>query len=114
MAEGDSTKHIKIWKATDKSHAGFMVTERSAVMAATKNNFVVAHPAGVGIAGRSISFMTTSENIRQGGIFIQMNDLVRMIPQTLVTPNPSQVPYPPLGIASNILKDLPLFLGMLV
>jgi len=111
---GESTKNIKIWKATRNSNAGFMVTERSAFMIGTRNNFIVAADTGVSIAGKSISFNTTSENIRAGGLFVQMNDFVRMVPQTLVTPMPTQIPFPPFGMVTSVMKDLPFFLAMAV
>jgi hypothetical protein len=114
MALGDSANRIKIWKATKEGIAGFMVTERAAYMVGSETGFIVANQIGVGIAGKSISFMTTSENIRQGGIFIQMNDFIRMIPQTLMTPVPSQVPFPPLGMVTSVVKDLPFFLALLI
>ena len=114
MPEGAS-KHIKVWKATNKSNAGFMVTEKAAVMAGDKSNFIVASGGtGVAISGKSISFMTTSENQRHGGLFIKMNDLVQMVPKTIVTPMPSQIPFPPFGLVGSVIKDLPFFLAMLV
>ena len=114
MAATESTKNIKIWKATNKSNAGMMVTERAAFLIGTSKNFVVASDKGVGIAGKSISFMTTSENIRQGGLWIQMNDFAKMIPSTLISPLPYQIPFPPAGLITSVAKDLPFFLAMLV
>lgn len=111
MAE--MNQKVKVWRASKTATAGFMTGENFAVMAGTKTNFVVASDTGVGISGKSISFMTTSENIRHGGLFILTNDFLRMIPQTLVTPMPSQVPYPPIGLVSNVVKDLPFFLALL-
>jgi len=43
-----------------------------------------------------------------------MNDFVQLIPQTVVTPIPNQIPFPPLGFATSIARDLPFFLAMLV
>ena len=115
MAEtGESTKNIKIWKATSNSNAGFMVTPKSAFMIANKNNFVAVGDVGISLTGKSISFATTSENLRKGGLFVEMNDFVKMIPTTLVTPMPEQIPFPPLGMVSSVIKDLPFFLAMMV
>lgn len=106
-------KKIRVWRASKDATAGIMLGENFAVLAGTKSNFVVASDTGIGISGKSISMITTSENIRHAGLFILTNDFLRMIPQTLVTPMPSQVPYPPIGLVSNIVKDLPFFLALL-
>lgn len=105
-------KNIKIWTATPDSQAGVMVTENKAFLIADRNNYVVATPNGTIISGKSVVLNTTSENIRGGGIFVKMNDFVQMIPQTLVTPMPNQIPFPPLGFAMGIVDDLAFFMAM--
>lgn len=104
---------VKIWTASENTAAGFMVTENKAYMIADRSNHFVASPNGAIITGKSIVFNTTSENIRAGGFFIKMNDIVQMIPTTLVTPMPSQVPFPPLGFVSAIVKDLAFVTAMM-
>jgi len=84
--EGSTKKHIKIWKATPSSNPGFMVTERAVFMGGSKNNFIAADDNGVSIVGKTISLTTASENIRHAGLWVLMNDFVRMIPSTIVTP----------------------------
>ena len=74
--------NIKIWTATNDSQAGFMVTPRNVVMAANRTSFIAASPNGVLLAGKSIVFNVPSEDIRQGGLFVQTNDMVKMIPTT--------------------------------
>ncbi len=111
--ETDVKKNIKIWKATNSAKAGMMITDRSAYLIGSPGNFVVADRNGVTIMGKSISFGTTSENIRAGGLFVKMNDFVQMIPTTLVTPMPGQVPFPPLGLVSGLAKDMPFFFAMM-
>ena len=112
--EGSTNKNIKIWKATNNSSAGMMITERDVFMIADKYNFVHAHKAGVNLIGKSVNIGTMSENQRHGGLFVRMNDFVQLIPQTVVTPIPNQIPFPPLGFATSIARDLPFFLAMLV
>jgi hypothetical protein len=108
-----SQKNFKIWRATPNSSAGMQVTPESALLIGSKYNFVAATSHGISLMGTSITFGTTSENIRTGGLFIKMNDFVRMIPQTMVTPIPSQIPFPPLGMILSIVKDLPFFMAMM-
>jgi len=106
-------KNYKIWKAVDTSTAGMMVTPTASYLIGGKYNFIAASKSGVSIMGKSVTIGTTGESVRQGGLFIHMNDFVRMIPQTMVTPIPSQVPFPPLGMITQVLSDLPFFLSML-
>lgn len=100
---------IKVFRV---EKAGVHVDENRAVLVGSEKNFVVASKDGVNITGKSISMSVTSEQIRYGGLFVTMNDFVRMIPQTIVTPIPSQIPWPPLGMITGIMKDLPFFIAM--
>lgn len=95
-----SEQKTRIWKAVPDSKAGFMVTPDSVAMAATSSNFIVIDQHGTSIAG-PISFMTTSEQIRQGGLFVQMPDFVRMVPSSVVTPIPPQIPFPPIALIAG-------------
>ena len=105
--------NVRIWTATSTSQAGFMAMEEKAIMAADRSNFVATTKNGTIISGKSIVLNTTSENIRNGGLFVKMNDMVQMIPTTLVTPMPSQVPYPPLGFVTSIMKDMGFMFAMM-
>lgn len=105
-------KHVRIWTAVKDAQAGIMVTEKKALVIADRNNYFAATPNGSVITGKSIVFNTMSENVRDGGMWTRYNDLVQMIPTTLVTPMPAHIPFPPLGFAMGILDDLPFFLAM--
>lgn len=105
-------KHVKVWTAVKNAQAGMMVTENKAYVIANRSNYFAATPNGTVITGQSIVFNTMSENIREGGLFTKMNDIVQMIPTTLVTPMPAHIPFPPLGFANAIIEDMPFFLAM--
>jgi hypothetical protein len=110
----DQEKNIKVWKATPDSPAGFQIEEKAAYMIGSRTNFIAASDVGIVLSSsKGISFNTTSENVRRGALFIEMNDIVKLIPTTLVTPMPAQVPFPPLAMVSNILRDMPFFMSML-
>lgn len=110
---GASEKNFKIWTASPDATAGVQVTPTAAHLVGSKYNFVAASNTGISLMGKSITFGTTAENIRMGGLFIQMNDFVRMIPSTFTTPIPPQIPFPPLGMVTQILGDLPFFMAMM-
>ena len=107
-----SEAKIKIWKATRNSKTGFMVTEDAVVMAGSKSNYIVADDNGVNIAG-SISLMCSSDQIRSGGLFVSMNDFIKMIPGTIVTPIPQSLPIPPVKMIGYISEMLPILAGTL-
>lgn len=91
---------VRIWKAVPEARAGIMVSPDTVTMAGTSSNFIVVDQHGTAIAG-PISFMTTSENIRQGGLFVNMPDFVRMVPSSVVTPIPPQTPFPPVALIAG-------------
>lgn len=105
------TSNFKVWTATQDSESGFIVMPDKAVMVGNKKNFIAAHQDGVTIVANSIVFGTISENIRTGGLFLQMNDFIRMIPSSIVTPIPPQVPAPPLAMFTGIIKHIPIVLA---
>lgn len=106
------SKYIRVWKVSKRSSAGVMLTERSASLIGNKSNFVAADNTGVSIIGNSINFGVLSENQRHGGFFVKMNDFVQMVPTTIVTPTPNQIPFPPTGLISSVAKDMPFFTAM--
>jgi len=113
ITNSSATTKNKIWKATSDSPAGFMITPDSAIMAGNADNFIAVSDLGTAIGG-PVSFLTTSENIRQGGMFIQMNDFLQMIPKTIVTPIPSLIPFPPVAFFAGIAMVMPTVLALVV
>lgn len=109
----ETKKEHRIWFAIDDGPA-VMVAPEGAFMIGSKHNMVGAHKNGLTFIGKSITMGATGEQIRQGGLFVNMNDFIRMIPSTIVTPIPPQIPFPPIGMVTSILGDLPFFIGMVV
>jgi len=109
----EKTKHYKIWKSSPGAPASVMITPDTAYLIGNDKNFVAASPVGVTLTG-NITLNCLSEQRRMGGLFIAMNDWIRMIPQTIATPIPSQIPFPPLALPLAMLAGLPFFLATLV
>ncbi len=107
----ESKSNFKVWKASRESAAGFMVTPDTAVMAGSPKNFIAINSTGTHISG-PVSFITSSDMIRKGGLFVEMNDFIRMVPSTIVTPIPPQIPIPPIALFSNVAKTMPFVLAM--
>ena len=105
------SNQIKTWRV-EGAKAGMMVTSEGAFMVGSEKNFIAVTGKGISLMGKSIAFGTTSENIRHGGLWVEMNDFLRMIPQTIVTPIPSQIPWPPLGFATSLVRDVPFFIAI--
>jgi hypothetical protein len=108
-----SKKDYKIWKSGRDNEAGFMITPETAVMAGSKSAFIAIDKAGTHISG-PVSFITTSENIRVGGLFVGMNDFVKMMPSNIVLPIPSQLPIPPVALFTSLALSLPFMMAMLI
>ncbi len=102
----------KIWKASRKSTAGMMVTETSSMMIGSPDVVVVADDRGITLAG-PISIVADGMNIRRGGLFVGLNDFAQMIPSTILTPLPQQIPLPPINGLVNISKDIAYFMSLL-
>lgn len=105
-------KDNRIWRANKSADAGLYLTPNAAYLIGNEKNFVTANENGVQICG-GLTQLCMSEQIRQGGLFVKMNDFVRMVPQTIVTPIPSQIPFPPIMFPLAILAGLPFFIAML-
>jgi hypothetical protein len=103
----------RVMKATDKAKAGLEVSETTMKMMGDKNNFIAVDDKGIYIKGK-VSFINDGTNIRRGGLFVQMPDFTRMIPSTIVTLNPVQIPVPPISGISDIQKDLAFFLALMI
>jgi hypothetical protein len=106
-------KTVKVWTASKNAPAGFQVEEKAAYMIGSRSNFIAADGNGVSITGKSITLGTGAENVRRGGLFIGLNDFIKLIPTTIVTPMPEQIPFPPMGVVTGVMKDLPFFIAML-
>lgn len=104
---------VKVWKATKTSDAGFMTSDTSAIMVGSDDNVVVADANGITLAG-PISLVADAASIRRGGLFIGLNDFTDMIPSTIVTPIPKQIPMPPVAGVVGLTKDVAFFMSLLV
>lgn len=103
----------RVWKATRTAPAGMVITETSALMIGNENNLIAVDETGVTISG-PISLVAEAHNIRRGGLFIGLNDFTDMIPSTIVTPLPKQIPFPPIQGVIGIAKDVAFFTALLV
>ena len=102
----------KIWKSDSDSATGFMVTPEYTVMAGSEKSFFSASKEGCFISG-PLTLISTGDQIRTAGLFVGMNDFVKMIPSTIVTPIPSQIPFPPVAFFTSVAKSLPFALALL-
>jgi hypothetical protein len=101
---------FKVWTASPESGTGMMVTEDTALVVGNQKNFMSASPLGISLVTNSLVFGTLSENIRTGGMFVQMSDFVRMVPSCIATPRPEEVPFPPMALFTGIIKHIPVVL----
>jgi hypothetical protein len=111
---GESENKIQVWRVSKSATAAIEIGEKTVIMAGSRANFIAASDVGIALMGESISFGTLSEKQRHAAMFVKRNDFSQMVPTTLVTPMPDNMPWPPFGLASSIMKDLPFFVAMVV
>jgi len=103
MTEGKNK--VKVWRLAG-GKAGLMLSEDTAVMSSSDKNFIAVGPNGISISG-PINMMTTSENIRKSGVFVDMNDFAKIMPSTIVSPIPPSIPMPPIAVFAYVAMFLP-------
>ena len=102
----------RVIKASKDSDASLVLSKKSAKLVGDSRHFIAVDDRGITIKG-PISLITDGTGIRRGGLFVQMPDMIRMIPSTIVTPLPSQIPVPPIHGLINIKTDCAFFLSLL-
>lgn len=103
----------RVIRVSNNAKAGVELSESTAKLMGDENNFIAVDSDGIYLKG-NLSFITDGTGIRRGGLFVQMPDMLRMIPSTIVTPIPPQIPIPPISQIASITKDLAFFLALLV
>jgi hypothetical protein len=110
MPTSDTTK---IFKASENAKSGLELSETSAALIGDKKSAVIADENGVFIKGK-ISIIAPKEQIRTGGLFVGLPDLLSMVPSTLISPIPQQIPMPPMHGLTNLQLDVAFFLSLLI
>lgn len=105
--------NTRIIKSDKKSEAGIIVDQNEVSIVGDKRHFIVADQRGVTIRG-PVSFASTGESTRRGGMFVGLNDFMDMLPSTLITPLPKNIQMPPYYMMANVVLDLAYFLSMMV
>jgi len=91
----------KVWKTSLKAKAGMAVTEESASMQGSKDNFIITTPEGTYHGGKH-SFICAPSDIRIGGMWTFNDAIVSTLPSTIVTPIPVLSSSQPLSGVANI------------
>lgn len=113
MAAKKKSPTARVFKASKESKAGLFLEETAISMIGDKRHFITVDNRGITIKG-PVSFISDSMGRRTAGLFVGINDFLEMIPQTIITPIPSKIPFPPLFAVSNVAKDVAFFTSLLV
>lgn len=108
-----ASSKVKVWRATPTSQTGIVVSDGSAKVVGGPGSFIAVDKEGIALSG-PVAFVGASQDRRNAGLWVEMPDMVKMIPTTLVTPMPSQIPFPSFGIIGAMARDVPIFLGLLI
>jgi len=103
----------RIIRASKIAKAGIKITEQSISIVGDERNLINVDDRGITLKG-PISIVADGANIRRGGLFVGLPDFLQMIPSTMFTPLPQQVPFPPIAGLVNIGKDVAFFASLLV
>ena len=103
----------KVWKASLNAKAGMSVTDETATMQSSKDNFIVQTDEGTFHGGKQ-SFICAPSDIRIAGNWTFNDHMVSTLPSTIVTPMPVlNTSYPLSGVA-NIASIVQSFSKMLI
>jgi hypothetical protein len=106
----------KVWKVDQNSTTGMQVTDGSAAMVADTGghpNFVHVDDTGVYINGKQ-SWGTMPDNIRVGGLWVQNNAYMQMLPSTMAFPVPNLIIAPPIKAIANIAESVSWAMSLLL
>jgi len=106
----------KVWKVNEDSTAGIELQPRSitaTVGTAGHPNGILVDESGVYIGGK-ISLMTSPEQIRVGGFWVQQNPFLAMLPSTIAFPVPQLIFNPPVAGMAGMVETLAWAMGYLL
>jgi len=90
-----------------------VIDDKSIKIRGNDKNFIVVDDRGITFKG-PISMIADSMSIRKGGLFVGINDFLEMLPSTIISPIPKQIPFPPMFMMQNIVMDLAFFMALMV
>ena len=102
----------KVFRSTDVSKASLKIEDEAISIIGDSRHFVTADTRGVTVRG-PVSMVNDGLDRRRAGIFVEMSDIVRMIPSTIITPLPPTFPSPPTFALINIARDVAFFAALL-
>lgn len=102
----------KTWKSSLNAPAGVQITESTAALVGDKDHFIAANNKGTIVNG-NFSVVATAESRRYAGLWVHTNDFTRMIPSTIASPQPMQIPVPPIYFLTDIANTMAHFASFL-
>jgi hypothetical protein len=104
-------KKVRIWTIPN-GNAYIKMTKEMAVVAASSSNYLAVDRNGITLRGNT-SMASMGPGQRTGGFFVKMPEFAGMIPKTIVTPIPSRIPFPPLGMIKGIIQGVTMGMAFL-
>lgn len=103
----------RVFRTSPTSKASLYLQDNAASLIGDSRHFITCDERGVTIKG-PVSFVSDSLGRRTAGLFVGINDFLEMIPQTIITPIPSKIPFPPVFALQGLTRDLAFFMSLLV
>lgn len=102
----------KTIKDTPEAAAGLVVGTNAARLMGKRDHYVAVDERGTTING-PVSFVSSPQQIRMGGLWTFNNPLTMSIPSTLATPSPVLIVNPPVKQVASLMKDAVIMMGLL-
>lgn len=103
----------RVFRTSPTAKASVLLQENATSIIGDSRHFITVDERGITLKG-PVSFVSDSLGRRTAGLFVGINDFMEMIPQTLFTPIPSKIPFPPVFAILNIATDLAFFMALMV
>ena len=95
----------KTIKTHPSSKAGVVVSENSIRSTVNEDNGIMIDERGTTITG-PISFASSPNQIRVGGLFTFQNSIMGMLPSTIATPSATYMVDPPVKQIAGLVKQV--------
>jgi hypothetical protein len=106
----------KVWKSDPNAEAGIEVRDESVTMiagTAGAPSAVRVDKSGTYIGGK-VSIMSMPDQIRVGGLWVQNNPFLGMLPSTLASPIPALILNPPIQGITDLVESVAWAQGFLL
>jgi len=102
----------KTFKSDATSAAGVTVSKNNCRMHGNDENYVMAAENGITING-PVSFVSGTDQIRFGGLWVMNNTVQLSLPSTMATPSPVMMISPAVGQYASLMAEAGVMIALM-